>query len=216
MTEIRTDPFDSQTNRPPQLDELAWCEKSVIVVANRHISNNIFQNQNFARSSDKWIYVASILGTSEHDCSVVPIIQLDMPKDWTNFTWIVYNPSTKASYLGRTIKDINSLKSLPYNWDSYGAAPIGERAISKAVDFILDLINETDQIEGLTRPIVVPCPDGSMQLEWDINDKELEVGISDSDGLSFEYLSCSENYAKEDTTDYLGIIEQLKWLLQRI
>lgn len=63
------------------------------------------------------------------------------------------------------------MRTLEPNWDSYGAPPVDERAINKALKLI-------DLLEGPWS--AVPCVDGNVQLEQHADgfDIEIQVGVA--------------------------------------
>ncbi len=87
-------------------------------------------------------------------------------------------------------QEVEELKDLENNWDSYGACPITERSIEKA-NYIIDLIPR----ESLSaNPCVVPINDGSINLEWTYKNKELEL---ETDGKQIIYLKCENSFCEE-------------------
>jgi hypothetical protein len=68
----------------------------------------------------------------------------------------------------RALADIEALRSLQPNWDSYGAVAIRPEAIAKALDMK----------QGLSGPwAVVPCSDGGIQLEQHAGGFDIEIVI---------------------------------------
>lgn len=61
------------------------------------------------------------------------------------------------------------MSHMEHNWDSYGAPPIDERAIKKALEML-------DLLPGPWS--AVPCVDGNVQLEQHINGFDIEIQIS--------------------------------------
>jgi len=64
--------------------------------------------------------------------------------------------------------NIDDMRKLEDNWDSYGAVPINPKAIEIA-NRIKSVLTEFD---------AVPCPDGGVQLERHANGYSVEVEIS--------------------------------------
>lgn len=67
--------------------------------------------------------------------------------------------------------EIESLKSMPENWDSYGARLIVQRAIDNAFNFI-SKVRDDDSFAAM-RPIVAPDPNGGVLLKWEAGGQEL-------------------------------------------
>ena len=79
-------------------------------------------------------------------------------------------------------KELENLKDLKDNWDSYGACPISEKAIENA-EKILNLLAHD--------PIIIPTPSGTVQLEWG-DELEMDIGEETISGL-FVNSTCSDS-----------------------
>jgi hypothetical protein len=82
----------------------------------------------------------------------------------------------KAQALGA----LEALKSLPPNWNGYGAIPIDRRVIGAAEDFIRSLPGDI-----ATTPRVVPMTRGRLQFEWHRGSRSLELEFESSDRLHY-------------------------------
>jgi predicted HTH domain antitoxin len=89
--------------------------------------------------------------------------------------------------LHKTVESLYSLSSLPAGWNSYRAKPIGPDVIQAAVRFESNLLKA-----NTPAPHVVPRVQGGIQLEWHLNNIDIEVYIDSSGAMRF--------YA-EDLTD---------------
>jgi len=69
----------------------------------------------------------------------------------------------------RRLRDFASLK---VGWDSYNGKPIDARAIESATQLVSRLSPEI-----FRAPAVAPLPAGGIQLEWEVDDRSLEVFI---------------------------------------
>lgn len=76
---------------------------------------------------------------------------------------------TKTNLLS---KEIDRLRYLQENWDSYNAEPIFEQSIELAQNFINDLA-----IYGILIDFSVPLRDGGIQLEKSFEERDIEIEI---------------------------------------
>jgi len=58
------------------------------------------------------------------------------------------------------------------NWDSYNSVPISKVAIDKAISILKRL-----EQAGMECPIISPCPDGDVDLEWDWHKGDWRVPV---------------------------------------
>ncbi len=84
------------------------------------------------------------------------------------------------TWIDKAIDDLMQLKKLPDNWDSYGSPKISIEFIKIAVDFLRNL-----EYEPLSPPFVVPVSGGSIQLEWQKDNRELEVEFLNTTTLNY-------------------------------
>lgn len=68
-------------------------------------------------------------------------------------------------------EQLQELKHLQPNWDSYGAVPISEVAINRALELLADL-----QWTG-PLPSVAPTAPGGVHFEWGGEDEGVEINI---------------------------------------
>src|ERR1700722_13734643 len=67
---------------------------------------------------------------------------------------------------------ISDLKKLEHNWDSYGALPVADGAISS----IRVLLSNLD-IDDMPTPHVAPLPGGGVGLHWRVGSRDLEIEV---------------------------------------
>ena len=67
---------------------------------------------------------------------------------------------------------LSELAALPRGWDGYNSGPVGPAIIEFAVQLIDRLY-----VPGLVAPQPVPGGDGTLQLEWHVNQFDLEIDI---------------------------------------
>ena len=77
------------------------------------------------------------------------------------------------------ILDIWKLLTLKPDWNSYGAEKINESCI-RIMQQVMSLVVKPDT----PQPILTPCSDGSLQLEWNMPGNELEIKINRHFGWS--------------------------------
>ncbi len=101
--------------------------------------------------------------------------------------WSGVTPLAEASsWLRASQRKISELAQLTENWDSYGSPPIQPAAIEQASEALscLSFIN-------LPPPQIFPVPGGGLQLEFEWDERELEIEFL-PDG-SIGYLMVAEN-----------------------
>jgi hypothetical protein len=81
--------------------------------------------------------------------------------------------SSELEWLAQTEASLRELLKLPANWNSYGAVPVQEESVARAMD-LLRRIARPDT----PPPTGVPTVRGGVQLEWHRSgiDLELEIG----------------------------------------
>lgn len=72
----------------------------------------------------------------------------------------------------RAAQKVVNLQKLPDNWDGRGSPAPQDRAIEKALSLLQYL-----EVEDPPEPRVGPVPGGGLQMEWDHNDRGLELEI---------------------------------------
>lgn len=74
------------------------------------------------------------------------------------------------SWLCSVIESIEHLINLDVGWDSYGAQPIDLVVVERVIKFLDSFLDDE-----LTVPDLVPTSEGGIQLEWDHDEKVLEL-----------------------------------------
>ena len=202
-------------------DESYWHDETLFATGIRKLNQLNLIEENSSRYSDNSYILASSLRIygMPHDFYQIYnpfiLVQFNPSEDWIISSWeSTYHLFSKSINFADTIRKISELANLPDNWDSYGALKIEKDTITRAIDFILDLMNMSEKFVSLSRPNVVPCPDGSIQFEWYYEDKELEIELPYSSEELVVYLRKYGNIFEEGSCDYKEVIEQLHWLLQ--
>jgi hypothetical protein len=75
-------------------------------------------------------------------------------------------------WLASTVRDLEEVLRLPAGWDSYGARSIDIEVVVLALEVL------SQSAAAVTpAPIVVPTPEGGIQLEWHTQGRDIEVAI---------------------------------------
>ncbi|MGQ0680430.1 MAG: hypothetical protein ACT4OM_12375 [Actinomycetota bacterium] len=101
------------------------------------------------------------------------------------------------------ISHIQRLVSLEPDWDSYGAQPLQPSAASSAVKLISAVTSA-----GAPLPLIVPTPQGGIQLEWHSCDADLELEIT-SGGIVEVFVQFPDGQTWE------GPLFNNKWRLEK-
>jgi hypothetical protein len=88
--------------------------------------------------------------------------------------------TSSAAWYSLATKKLESLSRLPEGWDSYSGLPLSHAARLR-VDQFLDLVKHRE----LPDPEIVLGSSGNVNLEWRVNGRELEIGISDLGDFEF-------------------------------
>lgn len=85
--------------------------------------------------------------------------------------------SFTAPWMQSFERDVNRLATLRRNWDTYGGAPLREKAVLKTLELLTGL-----GFEG-PAPWLSPTPDGGLHLEWNQHGIEVSLDVDDSGSL---------------------------------
>lgn len=108
--------------------------------------------------------------------------------EWTDSDII---PKPSSEWQETAIKCVLKVLNLPLNWDSYGSPPPTKKAMGSAIKLLQSIDLENFQV-----PNVVPVSGGGIQIEWTIEDRELELEFL-PDG-SIEFLKCENGEPFEE------------------
>jgi hypothetical protein len=81
-------------------------------------------------------------------------------------------------------QQLEQLALLPANWDSYGAAPVDNRAVKKAAQYLAYLAC----VVGVPAPGVGAAPDAEVALTWDEAAWSLDASVDASGLIRYVYL----------------------------
>lgn len=113
--------------------------------------------------------------------------------------------SEMSLWLQDSQKELQNLKTLPENWDSYGSPQITNQASKKVADLLHNLA-----CFGLNKPNLFPVSGGGLQLEWQNGERELEIEVL-PDG-TIEFLIVNENEEmKEGKATEGDILRLAQW-----
>jgi len=106
------------------------------------------------------------------------------------------SPKIRPSIPSVVKKRIQELERLAVGWDSYSARPISARAIEVAISLLIRI--SSDLGRQLAEDVfIAPCSDGGVQLEWELNSKELIIKIAPDGKQLFFLLVSSSGEEKE-------------------
>ena len=88
--------------------------------------------------------------------------------------------SEMSLWLQDSQKELQTLKDLPRNWDSYGSPEITNKASKKVADLL-----HTLACFGLNKPNLFPVSGGGLQLEWQNAERELEIEVLPEGDIEF-------------------------------
>lgn len=77
------------------------------------------------------------------------------------------------------LQKIGKFSRLKENWDSYGAKPIDKECIDKSLKIIEELIKlKSTESFDIPNPFIAPLSSGGIQIEWERDERYLEINIS--------------------------------------
>ncbi len=80
--------------------------------------------------------------------------------------------NTRSAWVKELEDRFDELTSLPRGWDGYAGAPVSFNCAQFAANLIERLC-----INTLPAPQLVPMPDGTIRLEWHMNEFDLEIDV---------------------------------------
>ncbi len=105
----------------------------------------------------------------------------DEPYPYANVEWNVVVPVSDLSDLQlKVFKRLFGFRRLLHDWDSYGSSPPSETAINVATK-IIKVIDSN----RFSMPRINPVSGGGIQLEWDIDTREIEIEILEDGSMQF-------------------------------
>lgn len=108
-----------------------------------------------------------------------------------------FDSTSKSSGLTQAtaLRKLDELRNLSEDWDSFGADPISQNAITQAKSIITSVMLAFGSIIGnvVLLTDVIPIADGGVQLEWVGPHAELEIEVSPNGNIGLLYISDSED-----------------------
>ena len=94
--------------------------------------------------------------------------------------WADCEPLSQRSVKERILECLDDLSSLPKNWDSYGAPRLNRRIIDATRRMVRQFSEDVHVC-----PVVVPMSTGTVQLEWDVDSRSLEIELESSGRIHY-------------------------------
>ena len=126
------------------------------------------------------------------DC--IPLVRKTEPETEA-FAGVFAKHEELPDWLSDVLSQIEGLRNLPPNWDSYGAVPVDPRSISAAREVIARLARYVN----VGKPAVGATPDGDVGFSWDVGDWSIDADIAPSGRISYVYLDERDHVNDEDT-----------------
>jgi hypothetical protein len=103
---------------------------------------------------------------------------------------------------------VGQLIALPKNWDSYGGNAINEDCVGRAIKILKHLVEVRDRTSiSLPVPFVAPLSSGGIQIEWEKDERYLELSLVPQDS-DIEYFASDKTCAGELTLE--GSLKSVK------
>lgn len=113
---------------------------------------------------------------------------------------------------------LNEFRKLPPGWDTYGGIPPTMSAYARTV-VLLDRWREFARQSGeiLPSPFAAPCGNGSIQVEWSIGRRNLEIEVPAASSEPFKWLTAFETGKgmQDHTGEFQNAEEELAKRLMR-
>jgi hypothetical protein len=117
--------------------------------------------------------------------------------------------ATVPDWLVETLKKLEKLSQLPHNWDSYGAQPVRPDVLGLSVR-ILGSLEEED----LPVPLVTAGSSGTVQLEWEVEGRGLEMEILGEGRVGYLKVHPDGRMEEGEVSPLQeGLRDLLRWLL---
>lgn len=136
--------------------------------------------------------------------------------DWITPTWNNLRLSLFYDVYRQPLSKITEARRLPDKWNSYDAHRISKETSFRAAEALIEaFLTFCNLGVNAIVPFVAPCPDGSIQLEWELKEKELEIVVPFSIDQKIRILKAEKEDIVEAVIDSLSeMAEYLMWLLR--
>ena len=108
--------------------------------------------------------------------------------------WILAIRGDLPSWLDDRLAQIDGLRNLEPNWDSYGA----QRVDLMSIELAREAVKHLAHIDTVEEPTVTAAPDGKVALCWDDGERSLDVEICPDGWLDFSYMNESREIPDEE------------------
>jgi hypothetical protein len=98
------------------------------------------------------------------------------PNQWSSVTPL----TSVADWYLDSLETVRRLGNMPENWDGFGS-PIIPMRVTTAASYMLSMVS----LYMLTPPHIAPVPGGGLQLEWDRDNRSLELEVHPSGEMEF-------------------------------
>ncbi len=140
---------------------------------------------------------------------------------WIEASWCitVQPPELTAAVKFREIFErVWQFAKLKFNWDSYNSPPVNKKCINHTFTILRKIFEwRTNSNEKLPAPFAAPLSNGGIQLEWEENNKYLEIDIepesSEFTFLAIAYLNKNEITLEGTFRSLMGLKDLLHWFI---
>jgi len=167
--------------------------------------------ENSANNAFEWIVSKDLLAAARG------IAHVTLENDWVPATWKNLESTLYYERFKNVLQKMSEIKKLRHNWDSYGAFPVSHKTYIRAMEFLAEVFKAYERLGfGMPVPFGALCPDGSIQLEWGIKNKELEVVIPYSSAEPISTLRVTEDneFIEANIGAPSEIERYLSWLIE--
>lgn len=127
-------------------------------------------------------------------------------------SWVPQRRIITISPLDFIKNDLRRLAALEHNWDTYGAPPINADILASVERFVTSLYAVID----FPKPTVVPCSNGGVQLEWNRDNKTLELEFESPDTVHYLRWQPADGIEDEDlcpVSNTCHLVRLVKWFI---
>jgi hypothetical protein len=147
-------------------------------------------------------------------CTAIPVVQWDdISLDETKT-----RPNDIETPIQTAFTRLDELAELGPNWDSYGADPVTQRAISAARQLLVDIVDRlgTTALETALPYNIAPLNDGGIQLEWISSRCRYEVEISPDGIFTFATIRRVNNKPKSEVKHNISRAKTLQLVTESL
>lgn len=139
-------------------------------------------------------------------------------KDWVAATWRDPRLLLFLDRCPQVLSKMTEIMKLTNNWDSYEGVSVPLETSARTIAVLGETFLMLHKIsQNLPIPFIAPCPDGSIQLEWEKAQKELEIIIpfsADQQIRALRTMREKEEFIEETINSSSDVAEYLLWLME--